>query len=840
MKKQLLSILIILSGVFYNNAFAQLSQGGKPISFEKHFNLTTTIKFESMPVVDVAALKAEDNINDQNKGPFRFGFNHYVNFNLNNSGTFSTLSNGDRLWQLGIRSTDALSMNLAFDDFYIPVGAKLFIYSADKSFVIGAFTSKNNDASKMFATDLLPGDAIVIEYYEPAAVIGQGRLNLFRVTHGYRGVLEFAQKSFGTSGNCEVNMNCPLGANWQNEKRGVVCLVVGGSEFCTGSLVNDVPMDGKPYVLTANHCSTSNDWATWVFRFNWEAPGCGNPASSPSTAQSLSTSALRARNAPSDFCLVEITGGLSSGTVPQSYTPYFNGWSNVDIAATTSIGIHHPSGDIKKISEANTPCTSDTWSGTPADSHWKTGLWSTACTEPGSSGSPLFDQNHRIVGQLHGGPSACGGSQMWDFYGKFSLSWLGGGTPATQLSVWLDPANTGITTQDGYDPFALPPAFAFDAGVLSINDPNNGLATCNTYITPQIVVHNYGSTTLTSCTINYKLDGGSVQTFPWTGSLNTYQSATVTLPALTGLNVASHTFTSYTTSPNGSIEQNLVNDSTSSTFSVISASPVSLIPQTESFQAAFPSTNFSIVNPDANETWVQYTSAGGYGTSSSCAKMDNNITTDISGQSDFIYTPYLDFSSVTAPIKLTFDIAYASYNSTYFDSLLVKTSNDCGSSWNQIYAKGGASLATAPNNTGAYVPSASEWRTDTIDLSSYAGQSAVRISFENRSGWGQAMYIDNINITNTTSIYNNDFNSSFSIYPNPGKGEFNLNINLQTAQNVTIKTMNILGKVISTKTLSNISSGLYNIDLSNEAEGMYFIELTTAKEKAVKKITILK
>src|ERR1035437_7035938 len=236
-----------------------------------------------MPAFDLAALKAEDAVNDQSKGPFRFGYNHYVNYNLTNSGIWTTLPNGDRVWQLGLKSTGAQSLNLAFDNFYLPDGAKLFIYTADKKFVIGAFTKQNNNISQKFATDLIPGDALIIEYDEPATTANQGRLNLFRVTHGYRGVKDYAERAFGGAGSCQVNVNCPLGANWQNEKEGVVCLVVGGSEFCSGSLVNDVPQDSKPYVLTANHCSSSNDWATWVFRFNWEAPGCTNPSTSPST-----------------------------------------------------------------------------------------------------------------------------------------------------------------------------------------------------------------------------------------------------------------------------------------------------------------------------------------------------------------------------------------------------------------------------------------------------------------------------------------------------------------------------------------------------------------------------
>ena len=457
MKRILQLVLIIISAVFTNKAVAQLSQGGTPFSFTIDSKHLPAIVYNIMPLFDLAALRAEDAVNDLSKGPFRFGYNHYVSLNPANSGTWTALPNGDRLWQLGIKSPNALSINLAFDDFYMPKGASLFVYNSTKDFVIGAFTYADNQKDNAFATDLIPGEAIVLEYYEPAEVINQGRINLFRVTHGYRGVEDYAanftQKTFGQAGSCQVNINCPFGANWQNEKHAVVCLVSGGSEFCSGSLVNDVPQDGKPYILTANHCGSSG-FSTWVFRFNWEAPGCTNPTSSPSTAQSLSGGTQVASSANSDFSLVEITGGLASGTVPSSYNPYFAGWSNIDVPADSAWGIHHPSGDIKKISHAANACTSDTWSGTPADSHWKIGQWTTACTEPGSSGSPLFDQNHRIVGQLHGGPSACNATpaNMNDFYGKFSMSWLGGGTSTTQLKMWLDPNNSGATTLNGWGP----------------------------------------------------------------------------------------------------------------------------------------------------------------------------------------------------------------------------------------------------------------------------------------------------------------------------------------------------------------------------------------------------
>ncbi|MCE9539674.1 MAG: serine protease, partial [Bacteroidetes bacterium] len=775
MKKNfLICICIFMSILFGKIATAQLSHGGKPLSFDKNFQSEEPVEFKNMPSFDLDALKAEDEINSQNKGPFRFGFNHYVNYDLNNSGSWITLANGDRIFQLGLRSAGANSLNLAFDNFFIPDGAKLFIYTADKKYIIGAFTNQNNDVSKKFATDLIPGDALVIEYFEPTEVANQGSFNLFRVTHGYRGVKEFTEKSFGDGGSCQMNVNCPLGTNWQNEKQGVVCLVVGGSEFCTGSLINDVPQDSKPYVLTANHCSSSNDFATWVFRFSWEAPGCSNPGTTPSTAQSLNTSTLRARDAGTDFCLVEITGGLIGGTVPATYSPYFNGWSAINVPAITEIAIHHPSGDIKKISEALTPATTGTYNSADC---WKTGQWTTGCTEPGSSGSPLFDQNKRIIGQLYGGPSSCGASptNMNDYYGKFSSSWLGAGTNSTQLKIWLDPGNTGATTADGFDPNSTPPAYVYDAAVKSIGTPADGSSSCNTSIIPQLVLKNYGSDTLTSCTINYKLDAGTLQTYSWTGSLTTNASTTITLTGINGLAVGSHIFKSYTTNPNGNTEQNATNDSSSNTFSITSATPVVTLPQTQNFEGAFPSSNWTIGNPDANITWAKVTAAGGFGNSTSSVKMNNNPSSDISGESDFIYSPYLDLTSESTPITLTFDVAYARYSATYKDSLIVSVTSDCGSNWNRVYKKGNTLLATAPDNTGAFLPTSTQWRTESINLDSYIGQSAVKIAFENKSGWGQLLYIDNINITSgLTSVPSNDFSSSFNVYPNPGNGLFNV------------------------------------------------------------------
>lgn len=468
----LLFSLMILSGILN----AQNSEGGHPLSFGTNFreSYIQDLKVELLPPFDLAGLQAEDVVNDLSKGPFRFGYNHDVNFSLNNSGSWITLPNGDRLWQLCLRSPGAVSMNLAFDDFFMPEGAKLFVYNVDKNYVIGAFTTLNNQDDRAFATDLIPGDAIVLEYYEPQAAANQGHLKLFRVTHGYRGIKDYLGKAFGASGSCQENINCPLGYNWQKEKNAVMLIVTYGNVICTGTLINDVAQDSKPYVLTANHCGDTLH-STWVFRFQWESPVCSDPASSPSFL-SLTGCVKRAAYAGSDMSLVEITGGLIGQTIPASYNPYFAGWSRVNTPASSTIGIHHANGDIKKISEAANATQSLSYSNIDC---WRVGQWTTGCTEVGSSGSALFDQNHRVVGQLYGGPSGCGAPaiDMYDCYGKFSTSWLGGGTSDTQLKHWLDPNNTGTLTMDGTDSLTLSIGKAGAEINVSFNiypNPNNG------------------------------------------------------------------------------------------------------------------------------------------------------------------------------------------------------------------------------------------------------------------------------------------------------------------------------------------------------------------------------
>lgn len=563
MNKKLLACAVLTLSF---SLVAQQGDGGLPKSGKvSHTLKQVTKKFFSEP--DVAALKAEDEVTDKaGNAPWRFGFNNYTSLNMNNSGSWNTLPNGDRIWQLAVVCQNALTVNLTLDNVTLPEGNELYVYNPDKSFILGKFTAYHLYEGNL-GTELVPGSTAIIEYYIPAKNTGKtASLNVNTVTHGYRTANEFEAKAFGSSGSCNMNVNCPDGASWANQRNGAVMLVSGSNGFCSGSLINNTMNDGKPYVLTANHCYNGNsNVAAWVFRFNWQAAGCTDPGSSPSFS-SLSGSVLRARRTPSDFCLVEITGGLVNNTVPTSYNPYFSGWDNTGVIPTSAVSIHHPDGDIKKISFDDNPLTiSQGMGSSEANSTWTLHWDRNTTTEGGSSGSPLFDQNHRIIGQLWGGGASCSNLNGADYYGRLANSWNPSGSNSTNhLKTWLDPSNTGATIVDGFDPFA--PVHTLDAAMSNPQGVTGRI--CSPAVTPQITIVNSGTSVLTSATIHYGFDGSTALTYNWSGSLNQYQSSIVSLPSATLIG-GNHSFKAIVSNPNASADQNDANDTITSSFVLV-------------------------------------------------------------------------------------------------------------------------------------------------------------------------------------------------------------------------------------------------------------------------------
>jgi len=349
MLKKLSILLAALCAVSYSKA--QISQNGTPLSWQTDKLDHTVIPNYVMHGFNEEAMRGEDDVNNETKEiPYRFGKNFNVDISPSNSGVWDELPNGDRIWRTSIQSVGAYSLNFVFEEFNLPEGATLFLYNSDKTQKIGAFTSENNNVDNSLATYPLPGELIFIEYYEPSAVANMGTLKVGTVTHAYRD-LDVIARGIGDSGTCNNNTICPEGNNWQNEINSVAMIVVGSNGICTGSLINNTHNDGHPYFLTADHC-TGGGVTNWVFRFNWESPSCGdnNPAESSIDYQTVSGSTMLAQGGEADYALLEINNG---NPIPLAYDPYYAGFDATGVNPTSQVGVHHPSGDLKKISFNN-------------------------------------------------------------------------------------------------------------------------------------------------------------------------------------------------------------------------------------------------------------------------------------------------------------------------------------------------------------------------------------------------------------------------------------------------------------------------------------------------------
>ena len=460
------SFLLIITFLFlYTNCEAQISRAGTPKSYR--LGLTNDLIEEvSLPSVDVNALVLEDIDRAQSNLPYRFAKGFPVNYNLANSGTWTELSNGDRIWRLQITCKDALSVNFLYDDFFMPAGATLFIYSQDLTEVIGAFGAHNNRPNRKFATGLVNSTSVILEYYEPAVVTGQGALSINQIAHGYRDFLGVngIPEGLGDAGSCQVNINCsPEGDDWQVEKKAVARIIINGIETCTGSLINNIAQDCTPYFLTANHCIdptydavTNPDISGSVFYWNYERPDCDNTGAVPIETTAGAT-VIANSNPPggngtaSDFALFELTEDPSD-----VYDVWVAGFDASGDSGTGGVGIHHPGLDAKKIA---------THSITPTivvnDNYWRI-YWDEtdngwSVTEGGSSGSGLWNSDKRLIGQLFGGflggqPNCNDPANDEGDYGRISVSWEGitGNTdPKRRLKDWLDPNDTGDLVVDG-------------------------------------------------------------------------------------------------------------------------------------------------------------------------------------------------------------------------------------------------------------------------------------------------------------------------------------------------------------------------------------------------------
>jgi hypothetical protein len=372
-------------------------------------------------------------------GAWRFAEPLDAYFDLGQAGAWEALADGSRLWRLRLASPGATSLNLGLSRFDVPAGARLWLYDAGGDVVQGPYTAADRTAEGGLWTALVPADEIVVELHVPAGA-GDADLAIHRVNHGFRGFT--GRDGAGPAvkqGQCQNDVVCPEADPWRRQVRAVAWYTLEGWGTCTGSLVNNAAADGRPFFLSAEHCGvTAGNASTMVVYWNFESPRCGRLAGG-SLADNQSGATFRASYRPSDFVLVELRQKPKA-----AFDVYYAGWNAANTAPARAVGVHHPNLDEKAISFSNGRLRPD------GPTHWEI-VWNDGTTEPGSSGSCIFDPEGYCVGTLTGGDSFCRDPRAPDYYGRFSVHWTGGGTARTSLRPWLDPTGSGRRKMGGLD-----------------------------------------------------------------------------------------------------------------------------------------------------------------------------------------------------------------------------------------------------------------------------------------------------------------------------------------------------------------------------------------------------
>lgn len=344
---------------------------------------------------------------------------------------------------------------------------------------------------------------------------------------------------------------------------------------------------------------------------------------------------------------------------------------------------------------------------------------------------------------------------------------------------------------------------------------------------------NDGVNDITSINLQYGVDGETPLTYQWTGTLTSGQQTVINLPQFS--------FTS--TSPVVYIEILNVNDTIvfppthkKVQQQVIFISSYTAIPLSQGFTATtFPPANWPIVSDD-NIKWERHT-AGGFGnTPGGSARI--RFYDSPQGAVDILYMEGINLST-SSPLQLSFSLAHARYSASYSDNLKVDISTNCGDTWVNLYNKSGAQLATITTFvTTSYVPTAAQWRKEVIDLSGYTSQNEVLIRFKATSGFGNNLYIDDINISDPTGIEEIMSGEFFNVFPNPVNDKLNIEFQLSSGSDINIIIYDNTGRMIENLNLGQLASGNHTtaIDASKWPAGMYHAVIQTGNKVITRKV----
>lgn len=380
-----------------------------------------------------------------------------------------------------------------------------------------------------------------------------------------------------------------------------------------------------------------------------------------------------------------------------------------------------------------------------------------------------------------------------------------------------------------------PLPIAIDASLKNCSLPSADI-TCVSGFDPSVTITNEGTTAINSVDLSYSVTGGSVLNYSANTTIAPGSSATITLPNISIATFPS-TFTCSVASVNGGSDYVTGNNSFSVTLYQIPVN-VSVAPVTQDFVATtFPPVDWTRINGGGTATYTR--SAVGATAANGSTKMD--FYNSAAGDVDYLYTPKVDLSNLTNPV-LTFKLAKASYTG-FIDQCDIVASTDCGATWTTIWTKSDPQLTTSGAATAAFTPtsgSTTQWRNESASLSAFAGQTEVLIAFKAVSGYGNNMYLDDINIQSTTGIGENETLNSISVFPTITSGDVYVNMNNVKSDSNVISIYDAQGKLVETFVSSaNANSQVY-INLAKFQSGIYMIHVAANSQVIVKKVVLEK
>lgn len=392
---------------------------------------------------------------------------------------------GEAVWRLTLASADASYIGLKLEQPQLPEGTRLGLIG-DNGKQRGPYSRDDLNSQGALWIPFVPGAQADLVLHAPAASTSAVQLGAAELHYGLRPLDGAARtKAQGDAGDCHNDVACPAGAGWDQSIRSTVRVLIGSQLICTGVLLNNTSGDGDPLLVTADHCGIRADGDSEGFPaesvvalFNFQRRECGSNEN-VARDDEIRGETLLYRDRESDTALIRL-----SEAPPADFGAVYAGWDASGSGAGSGSGVHHPSGDLKKISlfdealQRQRVTITDGALVAPRNQEvesWEV-TWSDGVTEPGSSGSGIWNPQQRLLGVLSGGTSACGSDGLLlgigaspedpgpDFYGRLAVAFNNGGELGTPLRAFLDPNGSGAQRANARGAGAPSGALSGDGG----------------------------------------------------------------------------------------------------------------------------------------------------------------------------------------------------------------------------------------------------------------------------------------------------------------------------------------------------------------------------------------